>query len=230
MALCYDEFINNILITRGRFNCQGYKERHHIIPKCMGGTNDENNLIDLYAREHFEAHRLLALENPKNSSLQWAWWNMAHMTTNSKHERYELTAEEYEEARTYFSKMQTGRFVSDETRQKHRDIQTGYKFSEESKMKMSESHKNMSDETRKKLSNAKKRTETPQWFLDMGHEHRRKKVICDGIIFNSVVDCAKYCGVTPNAITCILRRLGSYKKKLPQKWVDRNIAWYKEND
>ena len=58
--MTYKEFIDNILETRGRFGCEGYKERHHIIPKCMGGTNDETNLIDLYAREHFDAHKMLA--------------------------------------------------------------------------------------------------------------------------------------------------------------------------
>ena len=63
--MMYREFIDNILQTRGRFNCgDEYHERHHITPKCMSGANDENNLIDLFAREHFEAHRLLALDNP----------------------------------------------------------------------------------------------------------------------------------------------------------------------
>ena len=55
----YEEFINNILNNRGRFACgDEYHERHHIIPRCIGGTDDYNNLIDLYAKEHFEAHRL----------------------------------------------------------------------------------------------------------------------------------------------------------------------------
>jgi hypothetical protein len=37
-----------------------YKEAHHIIPKCLGGTDDPNNLVDLTAREHYVAHILLA--------------------------------------------------------------------------------------------------------------------------------------------------------------------------
>jgi hypothetical protein len=39
---------------------EGYKERHHIIPKSLGGSNDSSNLVDLTAREHFVAHFLLA--------------------------------------------------------------------------------------------------------------------------------------------------------------------------
>jgi hypothetical protein len=39
---------------------EGYKEKHHIVPKCMGGTNEKENLVKLTAREHFIAHQLLA--------------------------------------------------------------------------------------------------------------------------------------------------------------------------
>lgn len=37
-----------------------YIERHHIIPKCIGGSNKKQNLVCLSAREHFIAHILLA--------------------------------------------------------------------------------------------------------------------------------------------------------------------------
>lgn len=39
---------------------QNYSEKHHILPKCMGGSEDESNLVALTAREHFIAHALLA--------------------------------------------------------------------------------------------------------------------------------------------------------------------------
>ena len=66
MGITYDEFMQNILDNRGRFNCgDKYCERHHMLPKCMGGTDDKNNLIDLFAKEHFEVHRLLVMENIK---------------------------------------------------------------------------------------------------------------------------------------------------------------------
>ena len=76
--ITYEEFINNILETRGRFACgEEYHERHHIIPKCCGGSDDKNNLIDLFAREHFIAHKLLAEENPDNDKLVYAYTCMA---------------------------------------------------------------------------------------------------------------------------------------------------------
>lgn len=36
-----------------------YVERHHVIPKSMGGTNDQNNLVWLTAEEHLTVHLLL---------------------------------------------------------------------------------------------------------------------------------------------------------------------------
>ena len=101
--MTYEEFINNILETRGRFACgDEYHERHHIIPRCLDGTNNEDNLIDLFAREHFEAHRLLALENPDNNKLISAWWLMSHAKGNDNQQWYELTSGEYEESRSAF--------------------------------------------------------------------------------------------------------------------------------
>ena len=102
--ITYSNFIQDILNTRGRFNIQeGYKERHHIIPKCIGGTNNEDNLIDLYAHEHFVAHKLLAEENPDNYKLVCAWWNMCNIKNNNEKDRYIPTPEEYENARRKFA-------------------------------------------------------------------------------------------------------------------------------
>lgn len=98
----YKEFIQNIINTRGRFNCgEEYHERHHIIPRCMGGTNDKENLIDLYAHEHYIAHKLLALENIKNQKLQYAWWQMCHCKRDGRF--YEVSAEDYELAKKLYS-------------------------------------------------------------------------------------------------------------------------------
>lgn len=104
--MTYQEFIKDIIKTRGQFNCgEQYHERHHIIPKCMGGSDDKSNLIDLFAKEHFIAHKLLAEENSDNIKLIQAYHIMAHTKNNSSQNenRYELTPEEYEEERILFS-------------------------------------------------------------------------------------------------------------------------------
>lgn len=41
-----------------------YTEKHHIIPRSEGGTDEQKNLVILYPREHFIAHWLLYRENP----------------------------------------------------------------------------------------------------------------------------------------------------------------------
>lgn len=38
---------------------QGYFEKHHIVPKSLGGSNEKENLVLLTAREHFVCHLLL---------------------------------------------------------------------------------------------------------------------------------------------------------------------------
>lgn len=46
-----------------------YTEKHHIVPKCLGGSDNDENLVRLTAREHFIAHRLLAKMCPEERGL-----------------------------------------------------------------------------------------------------------------------------------------------------------------
>jgi hypothetical protein len=54
----------------------GYYERHHIIPKCMGGKDTYNNLIYLNARCHLLAHWLLMKAIPEVKALKVAYATM----------------------------------------------------------------------------------------------------------------------------------------------------------
>jgi len=46
--------------AKARVCPEGYVERHHILPKALGGSDDSSNLVALTSREHFLAHVLLA--------------------------------------------------------------------------------------------------------------------------------------------------------------------------
>ena len=46
--------------AKARVCPEGYVERHHILPKALGGSDDSSNLVALTAKEHFVAHVLLA--------------------------------------------------------------------------------------------------------------------------------------------------------------------------
>jgi hypothetical protein len=61
----------NRLIERARLRPrpEGYVEEHHVIPRCMGGSDDKDNLVFLTAGEHYVAHQLLVKVNPQNAGL-----------------------------------------------------------------------------------------------------------------------------------------------------------------
>lgn len=57
----YTTWYTNIVSKATERNRQQgqYYERHHILPKCMGGTNHKSNLVYLTGKEHFICHLLL---------------------------------------------------------------------------------------------------------------------------------------------------------------------------
>lgn len=55
-----------------------YTETHHITPKCLNGNNSVDNLVELTAQEHYEAHRLLAYIHPDVKGIIAAWWIISH--------------------------------------------------------------------------------------------------------------------------------------------------------
>lgn len=63
----------NILCERAKnrkLTC--YAEKHHIIPKCLKGSNEKSNIIELTAEEHYVAHQLLVKMYPGHKGLIWA--------------------------------------------------------------------------------------------------------------------------------------------------------------
>lgn len=82
---------------------EGYSEKHHIIPKCIGGNDDKSNLVRLTAREHFIIHKLLCEIYPNERGLIYAAWMMTS-TNNSKNRTYIICSREYERLRENFSK------------------------------------------------------------------------------------------------------------------------------
>ncbi|MFA5490882.1 MAG: NUMOD3 domain-containing DNA-binding protein [Candidimonas sp.] len=70
-----------------------YFEIHHIIPKCLNGTNDKDNLIILTPREHFIAHALLHKMYPHNRRLLNA---IMAMRMNKTKNRYFVNSRLYQ--------------------------------------------------------------------------------------------------------------------------------------
>lgn len=74
-ARIYDQLIER---ARVRSRPEGYVEHHHVIPRCMGGGDEPDNLVALSAREHYVAHLLLAKEHPNKAEL---WITISFMTS-----------------------------------------------------------------------------------------------------------------------------------------------------
>jgi hypothetical protein len=88
-----------------------YKERHHIIPRCLGGNNESNNLVDLTAREHFICHLLLTkmVDKTVRSKMTYALWTMANLENkNQAGKRYKVSSRIYQQIRQMVSIENSG--------------------------------------------------------------------------------------------------------------------------
>ena len=63
---------------------EGYNEKHHILPKCLGGSDDPKNLVLLPSRAHFICHYLLYKAYPDNNKLALAF---SMMSVNNPYQR-----------------------------------------------------------------------------------------------------------------------------------------------
>jgi len=68
----YFKIYNNLIERAKNRILDGYGEMHHIIPRCMGGSDISDNLVRLTPEEHYVAHQLLVKMYPDNSKLLYA--------------------------------------------------------------------------------------------------------------------------------------------------------------
>lgn len=92
----------------------------------------------------------------------------------------------------------------------------GKHHSEESKQKMSKSHKGkkLTQEHKDSLKEARKGGKNP----------RARKVICEGIVFNCIKDCAEHYGINRKTMTDWL--LGRHSMK--QEFIEKELSYYEE--
>jgi hypothetical protein len=136
-----------------------YYEKHHILPKCLGGTNNEENLVLLTGREHFICHKLLIYIYNFNKKLCNAY---CYITFSKKFGKI-TSSRNYEYARWLKSNIpvseETKKRCSESNKNKH-----NYKHTEYSKQKIKENNpkyflgKNLSKNHKEKISNALKIT------------------------------------------------------------------------
>lgn len=161
------------LIEWAKFNPpSGMVEKHHIVPRSMGGSNKKDNLVALSPRVHFIAHWLLwkAYKNGKMANAFWTMKLCNGMRLNSKsYEQARAVAIEYmastkrgkkasEATKLKMSLASKGKLRPPEVVEKIRQKHIGQKRSNKAKTNMSKAHvgRRLSDETKAKMSAAKK--------------------------------------------------------------------------
>ena len=113
----YSTWYYNIINKSKNRLLNGYKERHHIIPKCMGGKDTKDNIAILTAREHFIVHLLLCKFTTGQEKMKMLYAFHA-MCTFKNASRYNKV---------------NSRLVD--------KIRSNFKFTDEHKRKISEAHK-----------------------------------------------------------------------------------------
>jgi len=196
----YQTWYQNITDRARSRTLEGYVERHHVIPRSLGGTDDANNLVSLTAREHFVCHWLLTKIYTGEARYKMINAMYIMRAEGPYQKRYEskITSRVYntlrEEYSKYISNLNKGRVQPLEENVKQKAAQTGRKrapFSDEWRAKMSKSKQGennnrygvkITEDTRKKMrEKALGRTqsaETIQKKADAVRGSKREKKLC----------------------------------------------------
>ena len=165
----YIRFIESRPKDRKKTRNGVYLERHHILPKSLGGSNEKDNIIILTAKEHFIAHLILwkCYGGPMAQAL---YYMMNKKSTTGRHGSV-LSSRQYErvkqESKISVSTKLKGRPAhnkgiphSEETKKKIGESSKGRHHSEESKDKIRKANTGntytkgtkLSEEAKRKLS------------------------------------------------------------------------------
>lgn len=169
----------DLLIERARNRVlNGYVEVHHVVPSCLGGSDDRCNLVQLTAAEHFVAHQLLCRLYPHAKGLFYALIAMSgnpHGKRNNKAYswiRKQVSVRVSQESRErwanpeYRAKHKASMekaFANPEFGKKISAANTGKKVSAEARANIAEAGRNreprkFSEQAKKNMAEARKRT------------------------------------------------------------------------
>jgi len=97
-----------------------YIEKHHVIPRSLGGVDSTENLVRLTAREHFVCHLLLTkmVTGPAQYQMLSA---VTRFQQSRKYQKRILTSWEYQKIRKCAISARIGQRHTNEARQKIKD-------------------------------------------------------------------------------------------------------------
>ena len=100
----YTKWYFSIINSRKMMCRDCFMEKHHIIPKCMGGSNTADNIVKLTPREHFVCHKLLfhMVDLPKDKrKMSFALIRMK--TIHSNGDKHRCNSHQFEQIRRMVS-------------------------------------------------------------------------------------------------------------------------------
>jgi len=103
----YSRWYDALITKAQNRTIDGYAEKHHIIPRSIGGSDSSTNLVNLTAKEHYIAHALLwkmKFPSPYHSKMSYALRLMIFGAGTKKQLRdYKSHSRIYESVRVEFS-------------------------------------------------------------------------------------------------------------------------------
>lgn len=105
----YTTWYKNITKNAKNRSISGYTEKHHIIPKSLGGSDSDSNIVKLTAREHFICHWLLTKTTTGTSRQKMVYALRVLRANNPHQQRYEtkITSRVYENLKKEYSIIQS---------------------------------------------------------------------------------------------------------------------------
>jgi hypothetical protein len=186
----YNTWYNSITENAKNRTLAGYTERHHVIPRSLGGSDDADNLVDLTAREHFICHWLLTKIHTGESKAKMIY-ALNGMKRNGQYtQRYEtkITSRVYEHLKNEFSIIHSATMkgrtahnkgipATKEQKEKNRQAALGKKMSPESIAKgvAKRTGQNRTEEQKAKISKSLKKSLSKNPRGPMSEEHRLKR-------------------------------------------------------
>ena len=141
---------------------KGDREKHHVVPKCIGGAKGE--VVHLLLREHYICHTILVKMHPEHYGLKKAYLMMCDtreedLGNRIKNSRtYQKIRGEWIESIKGEKSIMFGKKLSEKTKKKMSESKRGHIVTEETKRKIGERNKEKirSEEIKRKLSEAHK--------------------------------------------------------------------------
>ena len=205
----YHDYISYVKTLDRKVGVRGssgyiYYERHHITPRCLGGSDSLDNLVLLTAREHFLAHYLLTKIYIQPNDRAKMYFAFMQMQTINKYQNRYMNSRLFEKLKlensSLLSRFRAPRHWTEEQKNKVRG-KSKPPFSSSHRQNISKAIRGLK-QTPEIVNNRVRKTNKPVRCLDTGE------------IFSSVKAAAENKKVPASHITIVCKGRGKSTKGL----------------